>query len=309
MKIVTLTLNPAFDIHCFAEKFQPFCENLAYVTATEAGGKGVNISRALTVNGVDNTALVVLGEENADGFRKSLAADKMTVSEITVRGRIRENITLHTDNADETRISFAGFSADDALLKRVEGALDAIVDKDTVLTLTGRNPEGISLEATKCFLAKMKARGARIVIDSRSFGRDDLLECKPWLIKPNQEEIAAYANTSVTDFASAARVAESLRGSGIENVMISLGSRGAMLCCEDGCFVACAPRIEALSTIGAGDSSIAGFIAARAHGLGYPEMLRHAVCYGSAACMTEGTRPPRPKDIKALLDIVTVERI
>ena len=71
MNIVTLTLNPAFDIHCYAQDFQPFHENLARITANDAGGKGVNISRALTVNGVENTALVVLGEENGDSFRRA----------------------------------------------------------------------------------------------------------------------------------------------------------------------------------------------------------------------------------------------
>lgn len=309
MKIVTITLNPAFDIHCFAEKFQPYHENLAKITASEAGGKGVNISRALTVNGVENTALIVLGEENAETFRRSLAADGMTACEIVVEGRIRENITLHTHNADETRISFAGFEADDSLLERVEKSLDSIVDKDTILTFTGRNPSGTSLEATKKLLKKMKARGAKIVIDSRSFGKDDLIDSKPWLIKPNEEEIAMYADIEVTDFSSAAKAAQALRGEGIENVIISLGGEGAMLCCEDGCFVAHAPKINVLSTIGAGDSSIAGFIAAMAKGLSYPEMLKYAVCYGSAACMTEGTRPPMPENVNALLDKVTVEKI
>lgn len=310
MRIITLTLNPAFDIHCFVENFQPFHENLAKITASEAGGKGVNISRALTVNGVENTALVVIGDENGESFKRALAADGMTVCDIAVAGRIRENITLHTNGADETRISFAGFEADDSLLERVEKALDGLVeDGNTVLTFTGRNPSGVSLEATKALLERLKARGVEMVIDSRSFGKDDLIDSKPWLIKPNEEEIAMYADVSVTDFSSAAKAAEALRAKGIENVMISLGSKGAMLCCEDGCFVAHAPKINALSTIGAGDSSIGGFIAARAAGLSYPEMLRYAVCYGSAACMTEGTRPPMAEDVNALLAEVTVEKI
>ena len=116
MKIITLTLNPAIDMHCYAENFEPFHENLAHITSSDAGGKGVNISRALTVNGVENLARVVLGNENGKSFADSLKADGMDLIELYVDGRIRENITLHTNNNPETRISFAGFVATDALI-------------------------------------------------------------------------------------------------------------------------------------------------------------------------------------------------
>ena len=89
MNIITITLNPAFDVHCFAEHFNPFHENLARITDKSAGGKGVNSSRALTANGVENTALVVLGDENADDFRRCLSEYGMNVKEIVVKGRIR----------------------------------------------------------------------------------------------------------------------------------------------------------------------------------------------------------------------------
>ena len=309
MKIITVTLNPAFDMHCFAENFQPFHENLARITACEAGGKGVNISRALTSCGVDNTALVVIGEENGDSFLKNLAADGMNVCSIAWTGRIRENITLHTDNAPETRISFSGFNADDSLLERVEAELEKIAESGDILTFTGRNPEGVSLSATKAMLGRLKARGVRIVIDSRSFGKEDLIEARPWLIKPNEEEISMYTDIAVTDFESAKTAARALREKGIENVMISLGARGAMLDSAEGCFVAHAPKINALSTIGAGDSSIGGFCAAAKLGLPFAEMLRYAVSYGSAACMTEGTRPPKAEAVRELLGRIKVEKI
>ncbi|MBQ8213368.1 MAG: hexose kinase [Clostridia bacterium] len=306
MNIITVTLNPAFDMHCYTENFQPFHENLAKITACEAGGKGINISRALTVNGVDNVALAVVGEENEEAFIKSLRADKMDVRSIRWSGRIRENITLHTNNAPETRISFSGFVADDSLVEIVEKELEVLTDGDTVLTFTGRNPEGVSIDATKEMLKKLKARGVKIIIDSRSFGKDDLIDVAPWLIKPNEEEIAMYTDVPVNDFESAKKAAEALRAEGIENVMISLGSKGAMLSCIDGCYVAHAPKIKALSTIGAGDSSIGGFCAAAKLGLSYPDMLRYAVCYGSAACMTEGTRPPKRESVEKLLNEVQI---
>jgi 1-phosphofructokinase len=91
--------------------------------------------------------------------------------------------------------------------------------------------------------------------------------------------------------------------------MISLGSKGAVLACSDGCFSATAPRINAISTIGAGDSSIAGFLAATQKGLPAKDILKTAVSYGSAACLTEGTKPPRKDDIEALLKKTIAKQI
>ena len=192
MKIVTLTLNPAFDIHCHTPNFQPFHENLAHITAIDAGGKGINISRALTNMGVENTALVVLGEENADSFRRSLTADNIQFCEISVGGRIRENITLHTENTPETRISFAGFTVDDTLLKAVEQRLNELIDGNAILTVTGRNLEGLSMDALKDMLIRFRKKGVKLIVDSRSFSLQDLLDVRPWLIKPNEEEIGMY---------------------------------------------------------------------------------------------------------------------
>ena len=308
MKIITVTLNPAFDVHCSAEHFEACHENLAVVTEREAGGKGVNISRALAMNNVKNLALLAVGSENGEEFCRELDKDGMEYDTIVVEGRIRENITIHTKNAPETRLSFTGFNTDGALLAAFEEKLLPILADGDVVTFTGRVPSGISIEDVKAFLRRLEAKGARLVIDSRSFSKDDLLDMKPWLIKPNEEEIGMYTDIAVTDFASAARAAEQIRKQGIENVIIS-SSKGAVLACEEGTFVAYAPKIKVVSTIGAGDSSIAGFIAAAKQGKSYAEMLRTAVSYGSAACTTEGTKPPLPDVVASCLAEATVERI
>ena len=108
MKIYTLTLSPAYDVHAYTEKLLPFHEHLAEVRSRDAGGKGVNISRALNAVGVQNTALIVLGSENGAEFRAALC--KMDCVFFEIPGRIRENLTLHTADGRETRISFSGFS-------------------------------------------------------------------------------------------------------------------------------------------------------------------------------------------------------
>lgn len=307
MNIITLTLNPAIDVHCHAPTFSACHENLCTVRERSMAGKGVNISRALGFNGVDSLAFVVLGEENGAAFRRSLEADGMNLLSVTVPGAIRENITIHCDDADETRISFAGFSADDTLLDRVYDEIAPRVNDDCIVTFTGSNPKGLSMSAVKDFLRNLRKLGARIVIDSRSFTLDDLIEMKPWLIKPNQEEISAYLGREIETVEQVVAAARDLREKGIENVMISLGAKGALLVCSEGVFEAVPPKVEALSTIGAGDSTIAGFLSAG--GKSAVERLRTGVAFGTAACLTSGTKPPLPEDVKAVAAKVTVNEL
>ena len=298
MKIYTLTLNPAYDIHATTDHFLPCRENLAQISSRDAGGKGVNISRALHSGGTENTAVIVLGKENGAEFRQSLAEFGLDCLYFEKEGRIRENLTLHCEKTGETRISFAGFAVDERILSEVENAMD--VDNDTYITYTGRTPTGISMDSVKAFLRRLQGNGAKLVIDSKSFGLSDLLEVKPWLIKPNQEEISEYFGCEIRTLEAAAEKAKLLHDGGIENAMVSLGSDGALLVCSEGIFTAKAPEIQPVSTIGAGDSSIAGFLAAATSGKGAADRLKTAVAYGTAACLMAGTLPPSAENIQRI---------
>ncbi len=303
MKIYTITLNPAFDLHASAKKLEIGHENLAEMTSRDAGGKGINISRALCANGVENTAIVVLGQENGADFRALL--DEYGVNYIAVekQGRIRENLTMHTDGG-ETRISFSGFSLDSSVLREIKSLIDC--DKYTVVTFTGSVPCGISISDCKKFLIELRACGAKVVVDSKSFSPDDLIEVKPWLIKPNGEEISAYLKRDIADFSDCADAACALCDKGIENVMVSLGERGAMLINSNFSAVAEPPTISAISTVGAGDSTLAGFISAYIEGADDGEMLSRAVAFGSAACLLDGTAPPHSSSVAELSEKIKI---
>ena len=304
MKIVTLTLCAAFDIHADSQKIKPNRENLARVTDYSAGGKGINVSRALCRVGIDNTAIVVVGEENGEDFIKKLKNENIYLQILQIPGRIRENITVHTEDGKETRISFTGDKVPGDLLHRLSEITARLCDNDTVLTFCGRLPEGVSVEDAKAYIKELQKKGVRVVIDSKSFSLSDITELRPFLIKPNEEEIAEYARCDVSDFASLAYAARELNGKGVENVMISLGERGALLCTNGVVYSVRAPKIKAISTIGAGDSSIAGFLYGIAEEKSPEECLRLAVAFGSAACLTSGTNPPSHEDINKLIRLI-----
>ena len=140
----------------------------------------------------------------------------------------------------------------------------------------------------------------RVIVDSNSFTPEDLTEIHPWLIKPNEQEIVSFLGTPVENAQDAATAAAELVKRGVaEEVMISLGGDGAVW--SDGCnsLILSVPKLaHPVSTIGAGDSTLAGVLHATARGLDRETVLRTAVSFGTAACMTEGTLPPKAEDVR-----------
>lgn len=300
MKILTLTLNPAFDIHCGVEKFLPERENYMRSYRRHIGGKGVNISRALHENGVESTAFVVLGRQNCADFERELSSCGIKYVPLYVDGRIRENITIHPENAAETRISFQGCAVSRAAAEEIFGLMLPLCDENTVFTFNGRMPAGLAVSDVAPLLEKVKASGAYLAVDSGTFTMEDFAAVKPWFIKPNQEEISRCVGREINTHAEAIAAAREIRARGIENVMVSLGGKGAVLASPVGDFAVTVPKTEVISTIGAGDSSVAGFISAFAEGKPTLECLINAVSYGSAACLTAGTNPPKREDVEAI---------
>lgn len=309
MKIITLTLSPAFDIHCKGEELIVDHENIATVTDRDAGGKGINISRALTVFGIKNTAVAVLGEENSDSFIRAVKADGIDLLPILNKGTIRENITFHTADGKETRLSFTSTPVSEGILNKVEEKIKELIENDTILTVTGRIPQGIEVSDVKNMIKRFNSAGVKTVIDSRSFSLSDLIDVSPYLIKPNEEEIITYTKKAVNNVEEAVEAARELYTKGIKNVMVSLGEKGAVITTQDGTYHAKAPSITPISTVGAGDSSIAGFIMGIALTESTGDALKRAVSFGTAACLTEGTRPPRISDVEDIIKKTEVYKI
>ena len=309
MKIITVTLSPAIDIHCATDSFNTERENFATITSRDAGGKGINISRALLACGTKSTAVVAIGEENGEGFLSALCADGIDCEAIWTSGSIRENITVHPVGAKETRLSFSGFSGDSTVVDGIESCVNGLAAEGDIVAIAGSIPKGIDIERVKAFVMALKVKGVRVVIDSRSFSPADITECAPFLIKPNEEEIVSYTNFEISSDDDAAKAAKFIFEKGVANVMISLGARGAVLACDEGIFIAKPPKTDAISTVGAGDSAIAGFLAAYCDGKKICDCLKNAVAYGSAACLTEGTKPPRKDDIERFLRNIDASKL
>ncbi|HZK26530.1 MAG TPA: hexose kinase [Thermoclostridium sp.] len=306
MKIITTTLNPAFDLHYRMKDFYLYRENYVDSILVSVGGKGINISHALLKNGIDSISYVILGNENASDFVSLLEADGLDFKAIYTEGKIRENITIHTPGMPETRISQEGFSVTEKITNQLFEKYRQIVDENTVLTFTGRIPKGLSVEYITNNLVELREKNCMLAIDCNSLSMKELIDIRPWLIKPNKDEVEVLLDQRIDTIEEAMDAAVMIQKKGIENVIISMGEHGAAAALNNSRFIAEGLRIDPLSTIGAGDSMIAGFIGAYIRQSSLKECFANAVAYGTAACLTEGTAPPREEDIENIKNKIII---
>lgn len=303
MNIITVTVNPAVDLHLECDGFKAGSYHTASRVRRDSAGKGVNVSRALSANGISNLCYIVLGEDGAEDYLMPLRASLDELDFTYVEGRVRENVNIqHGDS--ESVIASPGPAVDRAAVEEMKAALLPRIDSDTVLVFSGSIAHGSDKGAILGFLFDVRARGGRLVIDSKAFSLEEIIPLSPLLIKPNEEEAEALTGLSVSSLSDAASVAETIRSYGCENVLLTLGAHGAALASPDGIFGAPSPRIEVRSTVGAGDSTVAGFLAALSLGESGKDLLARAMSYGSAACEEEGSMPPREERVKELLALI-----
>ena len=289
--VITLTLNPAFDIYYEAARLEPGSEMRVKKTGRFIGGKGINTSRALKSLGVKNSAAVLLGRDNADEFIKEAEGEELCLIPVLTDGAVRENITVSEDDKRETRLSTDFFINDESPVAEVLKKTKAALSGGDILVFSGSLPKGIEKEKITDFLSGLS--GVKIALDSKTMAEEDIKKIRPWLIKPNEEEALAFGDTYKT-------AAAKLKSLGCENVIISLGENGVFYSGADEFFIK-APKVCALSTVGAGDSLTAGFIASHILKRSERECVRFAVAAGSAACEKAGTAPPDMSEVTRLL--------
>ncbi len=304
MKIITLTLNPAEDLHIYADG-QSKGEK---VTSRHSGGKGVNLSRALHAYGVEHLTALAVGEDGSPEFLKSLYDFGLSVFSVEAKGNIRVNKNIHTRNGEIVE-NGGGVTVDKEAVAEFEKAFLPLANGDEYFAFSGSISPTSDKDAVFRFLLKLRDKGVKLILDSRSLSLEEIIFLHPHLIKPNQTEAENLTGLKITDINSAKSAALALSLMGVENVLLTLGEDGAILASGDVVYHAEVPKITPISTVGAGDSTIAGYLAARKGGLSAPETLRLAAAFGTAASLTEGSLPPLPGMIEEVLEETTVREI
>ena len=287
--IYTLTLNPALDYIVRLPAIREGQTNRAVSTELQFGGKGVNVSLVLSELGVENTALGF-----AAGFtgaaltayltERGICADFIPLPE----GLTRINVKLKTPEGahPETEINAAGPAIPPDRMEALYQRLDTLTEGDT-LVLAGSIPASLSKDTYRAIMERLAGRGIRFVVDAEGALLTETLPYRPFLIKPNRAELEGIMGKALPTEEELKEAAAALQRAGAVNVLVSLGGEGALLLDENGEFHrADALPIIPVNTVGAGDSTVAGFLAGV--GRGYGCALKLAMACGGATAASEG---------------------
>ncbi|WP_282946206.1 1-phosphofructokinase [Cellulomonas endometrii] len=304
--IVTLTPNPSLDRALHLERLEPGEVNRAVATHQHPGGKGINVSRALAAHGVASRAVLPSGGPDGAELVALLAAQGVDARPVPVAGDTRSNITLTESSGATTKINAPGAALApaevDALLAAVEAEVAAGAD---AVVAAGSLPAGLD-DAFFTRVADLGARhGVPVVLDTSGAPFAAAVRHGGLaLVKPNDEELADLVGQDLTTVGDVLDAARSVRALGTDAVLVSLGAHGALLVADGGSWWAGGPALVPVSTVGAGDSTLAGYLAAA----GPPaDRLRRAVAWGRAAVLLPGSAVPRPSDIRTTEVTVVVD--
>ncbi|MFC0315258.1 1-phosphofructokinase [Gordonia phosphorivorans] len=300
--IVTVTANPSVDRtiglpHALA---RGEVQRAVAVTA-QPGGKGINVARVVHGAGLGTVAVLPAGA--ADPLLTQLAAVGLPHRAVSIDEPVRTNVTLAEPDGTTTKINEPGaeLSAGD-LARLTDLVAEAAADARWV-ALCGSLPPGVPADWYAEVTARLHAGGRRVAVDTSGPPLLAIAQARPDLLKPNAFELAELVGGDGARLEAAAAEGdlEPVRGAAADlaertggAVLTTLGAAGALLTTPEGTWFATAPAVRVRSTVGAGDSSLAGYLIARHRGAPPEERLRTAVAYGSAAAALPGTTPPLP---------------
>jgi 1-phosphofructokinase len=312
--IVTVTPNPSIDRTVTLGT--PLTRGAVHrITSapTEPGGKGVNVARALTLAGVESVA--VLPAADTDPIVAALQTSRVAFRCVPVTGTVRTNLTITESDGTTTKLNEPGATLDESARNALTRAVVDAAAGASWVVLSGSLPPGMPDDWYAEIVATLAPAACKVAVDTSerpldalaaSFGR-----AAPDVIKPNAEELAGLVGASPEMLESAASsgdpepvvlAAQRLIELGARTVLVTLGAAGAVLVDQTGAWMATPPPITPRSTVGAGDSSLAGYLRAEVGGAEPPQRLQMAVAYGSAAAALPGSSLPSPSqiDLKAV---------
>ena len=310
--IVTLTANPSHDRTVnLAAPLERGAVQRAESVVSQAGGKGVNISRACVA--AELPTIAVLPAAKDDPFVLELLAAGIDCRPVPHEGDLRVNITITEPDGTTTKLNSPGPQATARLLDQLTGALLRRAATAHWIVLAGSLPPGAPPEWYAELVTELRTAGARVAVDTSDGPLKALVDAlptsAPHLMKPNGEELASFtghqADALEADPRAAAAAAGDLIARGVQSVLVTLGPHGAVLVNDAGAWHATPPPTTVVSTVGAGDSSLFGYLLGDVTGRDPDQRLALAVAYGSAAAGLPGTTIPHPRQVQPELVRVT----
>ncbi len=292
--IVTLTLNPSVDRTVEVEALARGEVMRALGVRVDPGGKGINVSRALAANGFHTRAVVTLGGAEGEHLVALLRETGIEIVPVQIRGAIRSNITVVEPDGTTTKFNEPGAELNADELAATFAAVKAAAASADWLVASGSLPPGAPADIYADLVRSMAGSGTCVAVDTSGPALEAVLAAEPALVKPNRDELSAATGQQLRSIADVVEAACRLRDLGAQVVLASLGAEGAVLVDDDGAVHGWTPAVSPLSSVGAGDAMLAGFLAAGGAGR---EALIEGLAWGAAAVLQPGSGMPSPTDI------------
>jgi 6-phosphofructokinase 2 len=298
--ILTITLNPCIDKSSTVTELKPESKLRCTEVVHEAGGGGINVSKALQKLDVPSVALFPAGGHNGEMLRSLLKQQGIDFRAVDAAVETRENwVVQETETNNQYRFTFPGREVEESVIKTLVEEMRHF--SPSYVVASGSLPPGLPDYFYGLIIKTAHSIGARCIVDTSGPALQAIKGKKAYLIKPNVGELAKMLALESLDKNDADDAAQQVIENGFaEIVAVSMGAEGAWLISADEKFFAAAPKVEKKSTVGAGDSMVAGIVHALEKKLSLQEAIRWGVACGSAATMNAGTQLFKREDAERL---------
>ncbi|RSK47370.1 1-phosphofructokinase family hexose kinase [Hymenobacter rigui] len=301
-RIVTLTLNPTVDKSTTADHIMPDQKIRCAAPKFEPGGGGINVSRALRRLGSESVAVFPAGGPTGQRLQELLSQEQLQFRAVPTQADTRENfIVVDSSSSQQYRFGMPGTELRPEEQLLVLEQLKELATGAEFLVISGSLPPGVEPQLLARVVRAAKNRGVKVVADTSGPALQAVLQEGVYLAKPNVGELSKLAGTDELDNDAMTQAARQLVQEGKAEILaVSLGPQGACLITRDQVDHVPAPAVKRRSTVGAGDSMVAGLVHGLSTGLSLPEVIRLGVACGSAATMNPGTELFRKPDVDRL---------
>jgi 1-phosphofructokinase len=308
--IVTITLNPAIDQTVFLDRLNVGRVNRTLRHHRQAGGKGINVSSMLAQYGIPSVATGFLGGDNPRLFEELFRDLPVSDEFIRIPGETRTGIKIVDEGGHETTdINFPGFKPTLDEIRQFEKTLRGLVKPGRWFVLAGSLPDGFDIGFFAEIMAILKTGGALVAADTSGEALKTVIENGADLVKPNEHELAEFLGRALPDLASRIAAARDLQQKYVPRVILSLGSEGAIFITPEAALAASAPPVKVMSTVGAGDSLLAGYLAGFLTQQPPDECARLASVFAWAALEDVTRRLPDAAVIRDRLPAITIRSL
>lgn len=305
-KFLCITLNPAIDFTVGLDTLKPGAVNRQQYAHSHAAGKGLNVAQVLRDLGHEVAVSGFLGRANAAVFQAHFAAMGFTDRFVYVDGETRQNIKIAEADGRMTDINGKGFAvSDEAKAALLEQAAAQAVQADFTV-VSGSLPQAFGVDDFQALLGRLKTANPHLAVDTSGEALKAAVSCSPFLIKPNTDELHESFGLSADTAAEQAALLQTI-GADITHTVVSMGSDGVNWLHQGRCLHASAAKVAVKSTVGAGDTLMAGMLHGIASGFTPEETLRTAAALAAHAVSQIGFRIPDAARLAQLKQDITIE--